>query len=64
LEVESVLRDVCDKVLGDSTASRETRKQRAIGLQMIGNIYQKVKADGAPDIELDKNKKYAKHVPV
>ncbi|SAM07082.1 hypothetical protein [Absidia glauca] len=64
LEVESVLRDVCDKVLSDPTASRETRKQRAVGLRMIGNIYQKVKTDGAPDIELDKNLKEAKHVPV
>ncbi|KAI8340829.1 X-domain of DnaJ-containing-domain-containing protein [Chlamydoabsidia padenii] len=54
LEVESVLRDVCDKVLGDPNASRETRKQRAIGLRMIGNIYQKVKADTTPDIHLDK----------
>ncbi|CAO3595096.1 unnamed protein product [Absidia cylindrospora] len=54
LEVESVLRDVCDKVLADPTASRETRKQRAIGLRMIGTLYQKVKADSTPDIQLDK----------
>ncbi|KAI8082819.1 X-domain of DnaJ-containing-domain-containing protein [Halteromyces radiatus] len=54
LEVESVLRDVCDKVLGDPTASRETRKQRAIGLRMIGTIYQKVKADESPEISLGK----------
>ncbi|KAI8084334.1 X-domain of DnaJ-containing-domain-containing protein [Gilbertella persicaria] len=49
LEVESVLREVCDRVLSDPTVSRETLRQRAYGLKIIGTIYQKVKLDITPD---------------
>jgi hypothetical protein len=49
LEVESVLRDVCDRVLTDPTAPKETLKSRAIGLKIIGSIYQKVKTDVTPE---------------
>lgn len=48
LEVESVLREVCDRVLTDPTVSRETLKNRAIGLKIIGTIYQRVKSDVTP----------------
>ncbi|OZJ06248.1 hypothetical protein BZG36_00841 [Bifiguratus adelaidae] len=43
LEVEGVLRDVCDKVLGDSTVSKEVCRKRAMGLKVIGAIFEKVK---------------------
>ncbi|KAI7888937.1 X-domain of DnaJ-containing-domain-containing protein [Mucor mucedo] len=49
LEVESVLREVCDRVLTDPTVSRETLKNRAIGLKIIGTIYQRVKSDVTPE---------------
>ncbi|KAI8639250.1 X-domain of DnaJ-containing-domain-containing protein [Parasitella parasitica] len=49
LEVEGVLREVCDRVLTDTTVSKETLKSRAIGLRIIGTIYMKVKADITPE---------------
>ncbi|KAI9311481.1 X-domain of DnaJ-containing-domain-containing protein [Dichotomocladium elegans] len=49
LEVESVLRDVCDKVLTDPAVSKETRKNRAVALKIIGGIFSKVRADVSPD---------------
>ncbi|KAF7721441.1 hypothetical protein EC973_004686 [Apophysomyces ossiformis] len=48
-EVESVLRDVCDNVLSDASATKETRKMRATGLKIIGNVYQNVRADASPE---------------
>ncbi|KAG2232877.1 DnaJ-domain-containing protein [Thamnidium elegans] len=48
LEVESVLREVCDRILTDQSVSRETLKNRAIGLKIIGMIYQRVQADVTP----------------
>ncbi|KAI9475834.1 MAG: X-domain of DnaJ-containing-domain-containing protein [Benjaminiella poitrasii] len=49
LEVESVLREVCDRVLSDPTVPKHTLRNRAIGLKIIGNIYMKVKADVTPE---------------
>lgn len=49
LEVESVLREVCDKVLTDPTVTKETLKSRATGLKIIGTIYQKVKTGITPE---------------
>ena len=46
--MESVLREVCDGVLTDPTVSRETLKNRAVGLKIIGMIYQRVKSDVTP----------------
>lgn len=43
-----MLREVCDRVLTDRTVSSETLKYRAIGLKIIGMIYQKVQADVTP----------------
>ncbi|ORX99715.1 DnaJ-domain-containing protein [Basidiobolus meristosporus CBS 931.73] len=48
LEVESVLRDVCDIVLGDPSCPKELAKKRALGLKMIGHIFESVKAESAP----------------
>ncbi|RCH82058.1 hypothetical protein CU097_003061 [Rhizopus azygosporus] len=49
LEIESVLREVCDKVLSDPTVSKETLRNRALGLRIMGSIYSKVKADVTPE---------------
>ncbi len=38
LEVESVVREVCDKVLYDTTVSQEKRNLRAVALQMMGEV--------------------------
>ncbi|KAI9146045.1 X-domain of DnaJ-containing-domain-containing protein [Paraphysoderma sedebokerense] len=47
LEVESVLRDVCDKALTDPSVSKETLKKRAQALKIIGSVYQAVKPNPA-----------------
>jgi X-domain of DnaJ-containing len=41
-EIQGVLRDVCDKVLGDKSARLEKRIERAHALVIVGTIYQKV----------------------
>ncbi|KAG5460322.1 MAG: X-domain of DnaJ-containing-domain-containing protein, partial [Olpidium bornovanus] len=38
LDVESVLRDVCDKVLGDPDAPNDLLRRRAEGLKIIGKV--------------------------
>ncbi|KAG0250281.1 hypothetical protein BG011_008508 [Mortierella polycephala] len=45
LEVEGVLRDVCDKVLGDPDVPKATLLRRASALKIIGAIFEGVKAD-------------------
>lgn len=41
-EIQSVLRDVCDKVLGDKNVKLEKRVERAQALVLSGTIYQNV----------------------
>ena len=41
-EIQSVLRDVCDKVLNDKKVNLEKRMERAHALVISGTIYQKV----------------------
>ena len=41
-EIQGVLRDVCDRVLGDKKVSMEKRVERAHGLMIIGEMFQKV----------------------
>jgi hypothetical protein len=41
-EIQSVLRDVCDKVLGDKSVKMDKRIERAHALVLAGTIYQKV----------------------
>ena len=43
MEVESVLREVCDICLSDETLSLEIRKRRAIALRVLGEEYEKAK---------------------
>ncbi|KAI9695215.1 MAG: hypothetical protein M1820_008787 [Bogoriella megaspora] len=40
-EIQGVLRDVCDKVLGDKKVPLDKRMERAQGLLIIGEIFQK-----------------------
>ncbi|KAF5313824.1 hypothetical protein D9619_013033 [Psilocybe cf. subviscida] len=46
LEVESVLREVCDRVLGDTAVSRDKAQLRAVALQLLGEAFASVKKDG------------------
>jgi len=43
LEIESVLRETCDRVLEDPTISSEKAHLRAVALQMLGEAYMSVK---------------------
>ncbi|ORX82859.1 DnaJ-domain-containing protein [Anaeromyces robustus] len=45
LEIESVLREVCDNVLYDSSASTELKRRRADALLAIGEVFYAVKPD-------------------
>ncbi|KAG0318665.1 hypothetical protein BGZ99_005509 [Dissophora globulifera] len=45
LEVEGVLRDVCDKVLGDTSVPKATLVKRASALKIVGGVYEGVKPD-------------------
>jgi hypothetical protein len=45
LEVESVLREVCDETLGDERVDLELRKRRSTALKVLGEVYQKAKLD-------------------
>ncbi|KAI8800607.1 X-domain of DnaJ-containing-domain-containing protein [Cladochytrium replicatum] len=48
LEVEAVLREVCDKVLGDEKVGKEVRKRRAEAMRVLGEEYGNAKVeDGA-----------------
>jgi hypothetical protein len=37
--VESVLRQVCDKVLGDESVEIEVRRRRGVALKVLGEVY-------------------------
>ncbi|KAJ7641393.1 X-domain of DnaJ-containing-domain-containing protein [Roridomyces roridus] len=39
LEIESVLRETCERVLEDPNVSRETSNLRAVALQILGEAY-------------------------
>lgn len=44
-EIQSVLRDVCDKVLGDKAVKLEKRVERAQALVIIGELFAKAERD-------------------
>ncbi|KAH6904005.1 chaperone regulator [Coprinopsis sp. MPI-PUGE-AT-0042] len=48
LEIESVLREVCDRILGDPQISRDKLQLRAVALQMLGEAYTSVKREEGP----------------
>ncbi|KAJ3413383.1 hypothetical protein HDV05_008094 [Chytridiales sp. JEL 0842] len=60
LEVEAVLREVCDKVLDDKLATREVRRRRIEALRVLGSIYQSVKRD--PDSEASRPDLFQKYI--
>jgi len=45
LEVESVLRETCDRVLEDSSVTRSKAQLRAVALQILGDAYMSVKKE-------------------
>ncbi|KAI9183659.1 DnaJ-like protein [Blastocladiella emersonii ATCC 22665] len=45
LEVQSVLREVCDRVLGDKSLPKEKTRRRAVALKIVGQAYMDVKAE-------------------
>lgn len=45
LEVEGVLREVCDRVLSDNKATKLALRKRAEALKIIGAVYENVKSD-------------------
>ncbi|KAG2044153.1 DnaJ-domain-containing protein [Suillus americanus] len=51
LEIESVLRETCDRVLEDLTISRPKAQMRAVAMQILGESYVAIKKDidGHPD---------------
>ena len=53
LEIESVERDVCDRVLNDPTCQRETRRRRCIALLTMGELWQGVRDNQASSASSD-----------
>jgi len=49
LEIESVLRETCDRILEDPKVSRDKAQLRAIGLQILGEAYTAVRKDESTD---------------
>ena len=43
LEIDSILRETCDRVLNDSTITREKAVLRAAALQILGNAFTAVR---------------------
>ncbi|THG96871.1 hypothetical protein EW026_g5034 [Hermanssonia centrifuga] len=50
LEVESVLRETCDRVLEDPSLSRSKAQLRAVALQILGEAYMAVKKEDEQEI--------------
>lgn len=46
LEVESVIREVCDRILQEKGISEEESDRRAGALEILGEVYSAVKKDG------------------
>ena len=51
LEIESVLRETCDRVLEDPAINRNKAHLRAVALQILGDAYLSVKKDDEPGSE-------------
>lgn len=46
MEIESVLRETCDRILEDPSIPRSKAQLRAVALQILGEAYMAVKKDG------------------
>jgi hypothetical protein len=51
LEIESVLRETCERILSDPTISRQKAQLRAVALQILGEAYMSVRKDPEEDNE-------------
>lgn len=51
LEVESVIREVSERVLYDQNVSKETQRLRAIALGVVGDVFASIKADSKGGLE-------------
>ena len=58
LEIESVLRETCDRVLEDPTVPRTKAQLRAVAMQILGEAYMNVRKDA------DEAKEEAEYVRV
>ncbi|CAF1308446.1 unnamed protein product [Adineta steineri] len=47
LEIESIERDVCDRVLNDSSCSRNIRRYRCLALSKIGELWQEASSSSS-----------------
>jgi len=48
--VESILREVCERVLEDTSITREKAELRAVALQLLGEAYMNVKKEDEPTL--------------
>jgi len=53
LEIEGIVRNVCEKVLRDTTINKKTKEARCYGLKKLGEIYAKAgkSKKGAPNLQ-------------
>ncbi len=63
LEIESVVREVCDIVLADINASRESRRRRCVALETIAELYQSAKPVETHEETVQKQTKQESDVP-
>lgn len=49
LEVESVIREVCERVLYDASVNKETQRLRAQALGILGEVFLSVTKEGGND---------------
>lgn len=47
LEVESIIREVCERVLYDSTIGKDGQRLRAVALGIVGQVYSETKGQSA-----------------
>ncbi|KAJ1969615.1 DnaJ-like protein [Dispira parvispora] len=48
MDIDSVLREVCDRVLNDKSISKTEAKNRAMALKIVGDTYQRVAPEPEP----------------
>jgi hypothetical protein len=45
LEVESIVREVCDRIIYDAQVSKETVLKRVAAIEILGSVYSSVKKE-------------------
>ena len=56
MDIETVVRKACFKVLNDSSVSKEERLKRANGLIYVGNIFYDANIESKSSLKFLKNK--------